>query len=65
LKVLNVITIALPSLRARCEDFQLLPTNVLEFYPNENGLAMSKISANALRALMDYEWQSNVRALEN
>ena len=62
---LNVITIDLPPLRSRREDIPLLANHFLEFYTNENGLAPRRLSADALRALMDYEWPGNVRGLEN
>src|SRR3954468_50851 len=62
---LNVITIDLPPLRSRREDIPLLASHFLEFYAHENGMPLRKLSADALRALMDYEWQGNVRELEN
>src|SRR3954466_6032106 len=60
---LNVITVDLPPLRARREDIPLLASHFLEFYAHENELPLRKLSADALRALMDYEWQGNVREL--
>src|SRR5437764_7091070 len=62
---LNVITVDLPPLRARREDIPLLASHFLEFYAHENGLPVRKLSADALRALIDYDWQGNVRELEN
>src|SRR3954467_1155584 len=62
---LNVITVDLPPLRARREDIPLLASHFLEFYAHENGMPLRKLSADALRALLDYEWQGNVRELEN
>ena len=62
---LNVICVDLPPLRARREDIPLLAQHFLDFYANENGLAPRKLSADALRTLMDYEWPGNVRELEN
>ena len=62
---LNVITVDLPPLRARREDIPLLSQHFLDFYANENGLSPRKLSADALRTLVDYEWPGNVRELEN
>ncbi len=62
---LNVIVVELPPLRARREDIPLLAQHFLELYASENGLALRKLSADALRALMDYDWPGNVRELEN
>src|ERR1700746_80029 len=62
---LNVITVELPPLRQRKEDIPLLANHFLEYYANENGLHVRKLSADALRALMDCDWPGNVRELEN
>jgi DNA-binding NtrC family response regulator len=62
---LNVICVDLPPLRARREDIPLLAQHFLDFYASENGLSPRKLSADALRTLMDYEWPGNVRELEN
>jgi DNA-binding NtrC family response regulator len=62
---LNVITVDLPPLRARREDIPPLVAHFLEFYCNENGMPLRKLSADALRALMDHDWPGNVRELEN
>jgi len=62
---LNVICIDLPPLRSRREDIPLLAQHFLDFYANENNLAPRKLSAEALRALVDYAWPGNVRELEN
>jgi DNA-binding NtrC family response regulator len=62
---LNVISVDLPPLRARREDIPLLAQHFLDFYANENGLSPRKLSADALRTLVDYDWPGNVRELEN
>jgi DNA-binding NtrC family response regulator len=62
---LNVITVDLPPLRARREDIPPLVQHFLEFYCNENGMPPRKLSADAMRALFDYDWPGNVRELEN
>jgi DNA-binding NtrC family response regulator len=62
---LNVITVDLPPLRARREDVPLLAQHFLDYYTNENGVPSRKLSSDALRALVDYDWPGNVRQLEN
>jgi DNA-binding NtrC family response regulator len=62
---LNVISVDLPPLRSRREDIPLLANHFLEFYANENGFEPRKLSADALRSLVDYDWPGNVRELEN
>ncbi|MGC2695767.1 MAG: sigma-54 dependent transcriptional regulator, partial [Candidatus Angelobacter sp.] len=62
---LNVITVDLPPLRSRSEDIPLLCGHFLEKFARENGKAISHISPEALRPLMDYGWPGNVRELEN
>src|SRR6266567_2510449 len=62
---LNVISIELPPLRQRKEDIPLLVEFFLKKYAEENGLPLRKLSADALRALIDHDWPGNVRELEN
>lgn len=60
---LNVILIKVPALRERIDDIPLLVNYFLE---RENtGTAKTKISKNALKKLMEYDWPGNVRQLEN
>ncbi len=62
---LNVITIDLPPLRHRREDIPLLVTYFLRKFAEENERDAHEISPEALRYLLDYNWQGNVRELEN
>src|SRR5208282_2135198 len=62
---LNVITVDLPPLRARREDIPLLAQHFLDLYAGENSFAPRRLSADAMRALVDYDWPCNVRELEN
>jgi DNA-binding NtrC family response regulator len=62
---LNVITVDIPPLRSRRDDIPLLAQHFLDQYANENGLPPRKLSADALRSLVDYDWPGNVRELEN
>jgi DNA-binding NtrC family response regulator len=61
---LRVIEIDLPPLRDRLEDIPLLVEHFLKKFGDERGREFS-ISPYALSALMSYEWQGNVRELEN
>ncbi len=59
---LNVVSVELPSLRARKEDMLLL---INTFYRRLTGRSEYKISKDALGFLMNYHWPGNVRELEN
>src|SRR5207253_3574202 len=63
---LNVISIALPPLRERREDILPLAQHFIRKYAADNGRDVSdQISAPVLSALEAYNWQGNVRELEN
>jgi DNA-binding NtrC family response regulator len=62
---LNVINIRIPPLRERIEDVPLLAQEFLDRLAHELGRAVSGISEEALRLLMDHAWPGNVRELEN
>jgi DNA-binding NtrC family response regulator len=62
---LNVINIHLPPLRERREDVPPLVEFFIAKYCEENGKPRYRISAEALKSLMDYHWPGNVRELEN
>jgi DNA-binding NtrC family response regulator len=62
---LNVITIDLPPLRNRKEDIPALVQFFLEKFAAENAKPLPKMSPEALRPLVDHNWQGNVRELEN
>ncbi len=61
---LNVIPIYIPSLRERREDIPLLVEYFLDLYNKKHGKRV-KITPEALKVMMDYEWSGNVRELEN
>jgi two-component system response regulator AtoC len=61
---LNAVTIELPPLRERVDDIPLLA----EFFASQirpPGAAPVKFSSAAIEMLKKYEWQGNVRELEN
>jgi two-component system, NtrC family, response regulator PilR len=62
---INVIPIALPSLRQRREDIPLLVDHFITKYSKNMGVPQKRISADAMRALDRYQWAGNVRELEN
>jgi len=62
---LNVLPIYIPPLREHPEDIPLLISHFLEKYSRELGLSIPKVSDNALKRMMSYPWQGNVRELEN
>ncbi len=62
---LNVISIELPPLRNRKEDIPLLVEHFIKKFCEENEKPQITISSAALHALMDYNFQGNVRELEN
>jgi DNA-binding NtrC family response regulator len=62
---LNVISIHLPLLRERREDIPLLAAHFLKKYNLKEGKHVVTFGADAMEALMDYDWPGNVRQLEN
>ena len=62
---LNVIQIKLPRLRERREDIPLLADHFLKKYSEELNKNISRISSEALRILLNYEFPGNVRELQN
>ena len=62
---LNVVKVALPSLRERKEDVALLTDHLIERYNRELGMAVRGIAADARRLLELYAWPGNIRELEN
>ena len=62
---LNVINILVPPLRERTNDILLLINYFLEKFPTELNRSVPHFSDDALRVLVKYHWQGNVRELEN
>jgi DNA-binding NtrC family response regulator len=60
---LNVVSIAMPPLRARKEDIVLLVDAFLKEFTEENGKPPMELTAEAMQLLLDYEWPGNVREL--
>ena len=62
---LNIFPIHLPPLRERKEDIPHLSYHFLLKYSRELKMRVSHISADAMKMLVSYDWQGNVRQMEN
>lgn len=62
---LNVLPIQLPPLKDRREDIPILAEHFVKKFNKRLGLDVKGISAEALELLMNFDWQGNVRQLEN
>jgi two-component system response regulator AtoC len=62
---INVLNIALPPLRERCEDIPLLIRHFLDETGKRLGLEVDDLNPAAGRVLQRYSWPGNVRELEN
>lgn len=62
---LNVVNIALPSLRERPADIVPLANFYADKYADANGMPRKKISAAAIDKMQRYGWRGNIRELEN
>lgn len=62
---LNVVKIALPPLRERPKDVDVLATHFAKICAEENGVPVRPIAADAMAALKAHSWPGNVRELEN
>jgi two-component system response regulator AtoC len=62
---LNVIPIHVPPLRRRREDIPLLVAHFTKKYCTDQKLLLKRVSHQAIKSLMAYDWPGNVRQLEN
>ncbi len=62
---LNVVPLAMPSLRARREDVPELVNFYLNWLVDHEQLAYRKFSIAALNVLRNYPWPGNIRELKN
>jgi DNA-binding NtrC family response regulator len=62
---LNVIEIVMPPLRSRREDIPALFEHFLRLYATRHRKAAPTIAADALNAMIEFEWPGNVRQLKN
>jgi two-component system NtrC family response regulator len=62
---LNVLEIAIPSLRERTDDIPLLADFLLRKLGKRNNKPLRSVSPEFMNALCGYDWPGNVRELEN
>ncbi len=62
---LNVVTIALPALRDRPLDIELLAEHFVAKYADANGVATPALNPEVRSILCGHTWRGNVRELEN
>ena len=62
---IHVIPVHLPPLRERVGDIALLCEHFLQLHCSANGIAVKRLSTEALAALEEHTWPGNVRELEN
>lgn len=62
---LAVVELALPPLRERTDDVQLLASEFLERYSNQNGKRILGFHDDAWQWVLTYHWPGNVRELKN
>jgi two-component system response regulator AtoC len=62
---LNVLPMKIPPLRERKEDIPLLVDHFIHKYSRELGKPIEGIVPEALNCLLNYNWNGNVRELEN
>ncbi len=62
---LNVVPIAMPSLRERCEDIPLLVRHFVKKYSQVLRRQIESIPSETMAALMQWHWPGNIRELEN
>ena len=62
---LNVVNIAVPSLRSRKSDIPLLANHFVEKYALQNDKSLPPITPEVAEVLIQHDWPGNVRELEN
>lgn len=62
---LNVVHLEVPPLRERKDDIPLLMASFLQQFNQENGRSIEAFSAQARRAMLNYDWPGNIRELRN
>ena len=62
---LNVVPLAVPSLRDRREDIPLLVRHFLSLLARQDGLPSKGVDDDAMKRLQELDWPGNVRELRN
>lgn len=62
---LNPVVITLPSLKERKEDIELFINHFFEIFCMEYGVNIPAISDDFMSAMINYDWDGNIRELKN
>jgi len=62
---INVFVIDLPPLRERRSDIPILARHFLRIFTSQMNKSIERISDDAMKVLINYDWSGNVRELEN
>lgn len=62
---INVIELHVPPLRERKTDIPLIAKHIIDTIAHDHGSQVSGFTEAAMRALSDYQFQGNIRELEN
>lgn len=62
---INIVPLFVPPLRERKSDVELLTLHFLKRYKQELNSPVKEITPEAMRLLEEYQWQGNIRELEN
>jgi NtrC-family two-component system response regulator AlgB len=62
---LNVISVAMPSLRTRPADLKHFATKFLKFFANQFARPIEGFSREAFDSVLNYPWPGNIRELRN
>ena len=62
---LNVLPVYLPPLRERSSDIPFLIDYYLKYFNNLHNLEIKGVSADAKKAMVEYNWPGNIRELRN
>ncbi|EHL19178.1 hypothetical protein HMPREF9628_01735 [Peptoanaerobacter stomatis] len=62
---INVIPISVPPLRKRLDDIEKLAYHMLDRYNKSFGKNVTHIDNEVIQIFMEYDWEGNIRELEN
>lgn len=62
---INVIPINVPPLRKRLDDIERLSYHILDRYNKSFGKNITHIDKEVIQIFMEYDWEGNIRELEN
>jgi two-component system, NtrC family, nitrogen regulation response regulator NtrX len=62
---LNVLPIAVPTLKERREDISQLAQHFIKMHSEEQGMKVKELSRSAVETLQRHDWPGNIRELRN